>query len=294
MRKSLHLIINGKAATEPQLRKLVEQCRDDGHGVSVQVTFEAGDAQRFAHQARGQGYDTVIAAGGDGTLNEVLHGALDGGEPDYALGLLPMGTANDFAGGAGIASDDLAAALAVIIERPARAIDAGQINDKLFLNVATGGFGSQVTVNTDPNLKNWLGKASYLLTGISKLFEFSPISARIDSDDFHWQGDLLALAIGNGQQAGGGIRLCPGAALDDGLLELTLLPPNPQQSIATLLQGFTEQGVAGHQDWVKRQSLSHFTLSTEQTLHLNLDGEPITGRHFDVKVRPQALRFHLP
>lgn len=294
MSKRIRLIVNGKAAGNGQLRTLIAQARDKGHQISVRVTFEEGDAQRFATEALGQGLDSLVAVGGDGTLNEVLAGMLSKGPPQEAMGLLPMGTANDFAQGVGIGPDNLAKALALVLNKTPKPIDVGLVNSRPFLNMVTGGFGSEVTVNTNPELKQWLGKFSYFLTGLGKLFEFQPIAARLSRGDQAWEGRLMALAVGNGWQAGGGIRLCPDARLDDGLLDITLLPENRQLGLLDMLDALAQDGLRGHESWVERRQAEQFVLEAEAPLHINLDGEPMKDTRFVFEVLPKALRFHLP
>ncbi|ROQ30503.1 lipid kinase YegS [Gallaecimonas pentaromativorans] len=294
MGKRIRLIINGKSAANATLRQLIEQSRSHGHEVSVRATFEEGDAERFAKEALGQGLDSIVAVGGDGTLNEVLQGMLAKGKPVEAMGLLPMGTANDFAHGVGISADNLHKAMAIILNKAPRPIDVGMVNGRAFLNVVTGGFGSQVTVETNPDLKRVLGKFSYLLTGIGKLFDFQPIAVELKNGDASWQGELMALAVGNGWQAGGGIRLCPDACLDDGLLDITLLPHNERVGLLDMLDALAQDGLQGHEAWVKRGQAAEFEIIAEAPLHINLDGEPMKDTHFRFSVLKQQLSFHLP
>ncbi|RBJ85139.1 lipid kinase YegS, partial [Xanthomonas oryzae pv. oryzae] len=91
-------------------------------------------------------------------------------------------------------------------------------------NVASGGFGTQVTVETDEGLKKMLGGLAYLITGMSRLGRIDPIGARFNGPDFSWEGEFIALGLGNGRQAGGGQALCPEAVIDDGLLDVTIVP----------------------------------------------------------------------
>jgi diacylglycerol kinase family enzyme len=99
--------------------------------------------------------------------------------------------------------------------------------------MATGGFGSQVTANTSEDLKKVLGGAAYLFTGLSRFSELHAAYGELQGPDFHWRGELLALGIGNGRQAGGGHVLCPQALADDGLLDISILPA-PQELVGTL------------------------------------------------------------
>ncbi|QDR35513.1 hypothetical protein FPJ23_00500, partial [Pseudomonas aeruginosa] len=99
--------------------------------------------------------------------------------------------------------------------------------------MATGGFGSKVTANTSEDLKKVLGGAAYLLTGLTRFSEVHAAQGRFSAPDFQWEGEFLALGIGNGRQAGGGHVLCPQARVDDGLLDVSILP-TPQDMVGTL------------------------------------------------------------
>ncbi len=138
------LILNGKGANEPQLREAVNLLRDEGIDIHVRVTWEKGDAARFIDEALQLNVETVIAGGGDGTINEVATALVERGGK-MALGILPLGTANDFATSVGI-PQDLASALKLAIVGRDVPIDIARVNDKTgFINMATGGFGTRIT-----------------------------------------------------------------------------------------------------------------------------------------------------
>ena len=233
-RKAL-LILHGKQALNEAVRAAVEGKRAEGWDLAVRLTWEAGDARRLVGEALALGYRQVIAGGGDGTLRDIAE-ALANADVDASLVLLPLGTANDFARSAGVPLEP-AKALA-LLEVPARAIDLGGVGEQMFLNMATGGFGSLVTANTSEDLKKLLGGAAYLFTGLSRFSELHAAYGELQGPDFHWKGDLLALGIGNGRQAGGGHPLCPEALVDDGLLDISILPA-PQEMIGTLRELMT-------------------------------------------------------
>src|SRR5262249_53730094 len=136
--RSLRVIVHGKAAGNELLRSAVGQVRQRGHRVEVRVTWEPGDAVRFAAEAVAAGPDAVVAAGGDGTLNEVVNGVVAEGLPARCpVGVLPLGTANDFATACGIPADDLTAALLLAAEGTPTPIDLGRVNGRVFVNVAS-------------------------------------------------------------------------------------------------------------------------------------------------------------
>ena len=282
------LILHGKQALNEDVRAAVVEQRKKGWELAVRLTWEAGDAQRLVSEALAAGYTHLIAGGGDGTLRDVCE-AMAQADTEASLVLLPLGTANDFARAAGISLDPhLALAL---LDTPARAIDLGEAGGEIFLNMATGGFGSQVTANTSEDLKKVLGGAAYLFTGLSRFSELHAAYAELQGPDFHWKGELLALGIGNGRQAGGGHQLCPEALADDGLLDVSILPA-PQEVVGTL-KGLMEGGW-GLDNLFVRARLPWVEIKSAEGLSINLDGEPMQSDSLRFSVRKAALKVHLP
>lgn len=288
-RKAL-LVLHGKQAMNEDVRAAVKAARARGWQLDVRLTWEGGDAQRLVHEALAAGYTQLIAGGGDGTLRDVAQAMAQAqAQAQASLVLLPLGTANDFAKAAGIPLEP-AAALA-LLDEPATPIDLGEVDGQIFLNMATGGFGSQVTANTSEDLKKVLGAAAYLFTGLSRFTELRAASIELHGPDFHWQGELLALGIGNGRQAGGGHLLCPAACVDDGLLDISILPA-PQEVVGTL-RDLLSDGL-GLENIFVRARLPWVEIKSAQGLYLNLDGEPLEGDNLRFSAVPGALRVHLP
>ena len=221
------LILNGKSAGDDAVREAVSALRDSGVRLDVRVTWEGGDAERYVAEAIADGVDVVIAGGGDGTLSEVattLAHRDESAEALPALALLPLGTANDFASACGIPADP-EAALRLVRDGAALPMDLLKLDANgqahWAANLASGGFGTEVTTETHEGLKKLLGGLAYVVTGLSKLGRIEPQRARLRGPGFAWEGEFIALGIGNGRQAGGGQALCPEALIDDGLLDVT-------------------------------------------------------------------------
>ncbi|PVZ20351.1 MULTISPECIES: lipid kinase YegS [unclassified Pseudomonas] len=282
------MILHGKQALNDEVRQAVIARREAGWEIAVRLTWEAGDAQRLVHEGLEAGYTIMIAGGGDGTLRDVAQ-ALADAPGQASLVLLPLGTANDFARAAQVPAEP-ADALA-LLDVPARAVDLGEAGGEVFLNMATGGFGSQVTANTSEDLKKVLGGAAYLFTGLGRFSELKAAHGRLEGPDFHWEGELLALGIGNGRQAGGGHALCPEAMADDGLLDISILPA-PSDMIGAL-KGLLAGGLALDNLFV-RARLPWVSIQSAQGLDINLDGEPLQSNDLRFAARPGALRVHLP
>ncbi|WP_285962215.1 lipid kinase YegS [Pseudomonas tohonis] len=287
-RKAL-LILHGKQALNEEVRAAVQARRDAGWELAVRVTWEGGDARRIVGEALDAGYRTLIAGGGDGTLRDVAEAMALAGE-DASLALLPLGTANDFARAAGVPL--LPGEALALLDVASRSIDLGEADGRLFLNMATGGFGSKITANTSEDLKKVLGGAAYFLTGLTRFSEVHSAFGRFKGPDFEWEGEFLAVGIGNGCQAGGGHVLCPNARVDDGLLELCIVPA-PQDVVGTL--GTLLSGGIGGVDAVSVSArLPWVEVEAPEGLDMNLDGEPMECRQVRFNARRDALRLHLP
>lgn len=294
----IFLILHGKAAQDPRVRDAVQAVRGDGHEVTVRVTWEGGDAARLAREAvasaRQGRIDRIVAGGGDGTVNEVFAAAFRAGPfGQCSFGILPLGTANDFARSTGIPTDDLTAALRLAIAAPVRWIDLGLLDDSPFINLVSGGFGSRVTAETDPALKRALGGFAYVLTGLSRARQLAACSGRFTAQDFAWEGAFLALAIGNGRQAGGGIPLCTEALLDDGALDLTIVPELKPGASLDALGRFLQKGAGGVDDLKIAVRSPWIAFESDEDIFINLDGESRSVREFRVTCRRAALPVHL-
>jgi len=291
---NVRIILHGKAAGDARVRAAVHALRQDGHVAEVRVTWEAGDAARLTAEAiadaGGGKIDCIVAGGGDGTINEVFAAAFAAGLPDKcSLGILPVGTANDFAHSAGIPIQDYTAALRLAACAPPRWIDVGLVDGAPFINLVSGGFGSRVTVETDPELKRRLGGLAYLITGISRFAELAANRGRFRADGFSWEGHFLALAIGNGRQAGGGVPLCPDALIDDGLLDLMILPELNHPARLDAFSRLLREGAAGIRAELVTTRSSWIEFESTDDLNVNLDGEPKLLKRFRAECRQRAL-----
>ena len=287
---TIRIILHGKAAADARVRAAVETVRTDGHVVEVRVTWESGDATRMTTEAvalAAQGkIDCIVAGGGDGTINEVFAATYAAGLPGQcSLGILPLGTANDFAHSAGVPVKDMTAALRLAASAPPRWIDVGLVNGRVFVNLLSGGFGSRVTVETDPRLKQRLGGLAYAITGISHFAELSENRGIFRAEDFSWEGPFLAIAIGNGRQAGGGISLCPDALIDDGLLDLMVLPTVDRAARLEAFSDLLREGAQSIRAKLVTKRSSWIEYESDQDLNINLDGEPVVVKQFRVECR---------
>jgi lipid kinase YegS len=286
------LILNGKKADRTDVRDAVNAVRAAGHTIDVRVTWERGDALRLVAEAARDGISRVIAGGGDGSVNEAANGllALDAAARP-SLGILPLGTANDFATACCVPADP-AAALHLAMTGQPRPVDLGRCNEAFFINVASGGFGAAVTAETPVELKNFLGGGAYTIMGLVKALNFRPYECSIRTPAGTMTGSVVVGAICNGRQAGGGQPLAPDALIDDGLLDVVFLRPFPVGVAAQVAAEVTSRRDDG--EFVVRMRVPWIEVSASGTIPVNLDGEPVAGDSLRFSCQPGCVSLVLP
>lgn len=292
MTRHLALILDGRRAHDEAIRLGVTALRQDGHQVSVRVTWEGGQVDELVAEVLGRKPDVLVACGGDGMVNAVAAALANVAEAP-AMAIVPLGTANDFACAAGIPLDPQQA-LRLAAKAPARAVDLGALGERVFVNLASAGFASEITQETPDELKRLLGSAAYLVSGLTRFGAVHGAPARVRSAGFEWSGSFLVLAVGNGPQAGGGHRLCPDARIDDGLLDLCILPDPPEGERLATLARLMSDGLVGVQDRLVIHRAANYHVSTDAPVSVNLDGEPMQGTELRFSVRAESLTLILP
>lgn len=290
MSKISLLIINGKSANNNALRNAVYQLRNEGVNLQVRVTWESSDIRRFVQEAIDIQAETVIAAGGDGTINsvisELIH--LSPSSPPI-LGIVPLGTANDFATSAHIPRD-MENALNLAVKGRAIPIDVITVNKThYFINMASGGFGTKITTETPEALKSALGGAAYFINGLLSIDSLKADHCTIEAENFHWEGESLILGVGNGRQAGGGQQLCPDALINDNKLNITIVEAH--ELLPSLLNSLFDRK---KNDKIIERESRWVNISASHEMVFNLDGEPLLGNKFEFIVLPEAIHCRLP
>ncbi len=205
----------------PQIRSVLAAL---GIDTQIEVSRDADDLRRHVRSAREAGDERVIVCGGDGTLHLAAQ-ELAGG--DTALGIVPAGTGDDNARTLGIPRGDVAGATRLAATGTVSRIDLGRVvvadgAERVFLGVLSSGFDS--LVNERANVMTWPnGNARYLVAILGELRTFRPVPYRATLDGRPVEGEAMLVAVGNGVSYGGGMRVCPDAMPDDGLLDVTWL-----------------------------------------------------------------------
>ncbi len=288
------IIINGKKAAIPTIRNAITTLRKEvAQLVEVRVTYEYGDIKRFMGEALQLGAERFIIGGGDGSVNEAVNAlAMLPREERLTLAILPLGTANDFATACEIPLDPLAA-LRFAVSYPSIPVDIVKANEKYFINMATAGFGAKITAETPVELKNFLGGGAYTLTGVLKAMDFVPYHSHIITPHNSLQSlHIIAGAVGNGKQAGGGQVLAPRALINDGLLDVISISQFKLTDIPQVLEEIKNPSHNG--EFIKYIKTPWLESESKQIIPVNLDGEPYNSHKIRFEVISNAIDLVVP
>lgn len=262
------------------VREWVARWRAQGHEVRPHATFEAADTERFARQALRA--DILVVAGGDGTLNRIAE-ALSGDGARPRLVIVPTGTANDFATGLGIPTDDVDACLRLALEGRAEAIDIARANGRAFINASVGGFGASATRDASTDAKKVLGPLIYMLRGAREIADAAPERGcfRVEGETIY-EGEFLFYAVGNGRLTGGGTVIAPDADTGDGRIDLVVVKSMPKLELMRLLPAIRSGQHDEHPEVIYVQA-RNVDVRLSADVPVNIDGEPIEAReiHYD-------------
>ncbi len=264
-----------------------------GHVVNVVETAGAGDGERLAAEAATAGTDVVVAAGGDGTLNEVINGvaSVPGALQRCVVGILPFGTGNDFARMLGIEAGE--SAVEALVAGHTRAVDLVRLNDRVFLNASAGGFTAETSSQVTPGLKQAVGTLAYLIGGARALLEYEPVHAVIDSGARRLDMDLQLFAVCNGAYIGGGHQLAPRARIDDGLFDVCLVRASSTIDFLTLLPRLSSGDHLDDEDVVYFRA-TELAMTFTRPIKVNTDGEVLDLAECRYAIETGAARFAVP
>jgi diacylglycerol kinase (ATP) len=199
-----------------RLAAVLAHLREHGCAVALRETQGPGDAERFAAEVDPDAFDLVVAAGGDGTVNETINGLAHSGLP---LALIPLGTANVLAAEIGLRTDPVTVARCVALGE-ARPIALGAANGRRFILMAGAGFDAHVVAGVSVRMKYWLGKGAYVLSALRQLLVFPFLGYEVQTDNaVHHAASVV---IANGRYYGGRFVCAPEASLESATLQVCL------------------------------------------------------------------------
>jgi len=278
------LLVNVKSRRgEADFVTAVDLLRRHDFDLIERSTLDAGEIPQIIRRHR-EMVDCVIIGGGDGTLNAAAAALSEAGLP---LGILPMGTANDFARTLGIPTA-LPDACKIITEGVLHAVDLGSVNGKYFLNVASMGLSVECARRLTGEVKRRWGVLGYAISAVDALKASRSFRASITCDGEHHRFRSIQIAVGNGRHYGGGLTVAEDAAIDDARLDLYSLEP---QSVWKLIRLIPAMRSGRHGQWPGVDVLhgQHIRIDTDRPMRINTDGELTTRTPAEFRVIAGAL-----
>jgi diacylglycerol kinase (ATP) len=202
-------------------REVAGRLHEAGHAVRQLIGRDVSESQDMAREAVAQGTDALVVVGGDGMVHLGLQAV---GGTEVPFGVVPAGSGNDFARAIGVPLRDIAAAASIVVTGAERRVDLGRMGDQWFAGVVAAGFDARV--NDRANRMRWpRGRMRYNAAMLVELGVFQPVPYVLDLDGDAWETSAMLVTIGNIPSYGGGMRVTPGAILDDGLLDIMIVKP---------------------------------------------------------------------
>lgn len=287
---------SGREAIRKNLPDVLQILENAGYETSAHATTGEGDAIEAARLAVERRYDLVVAAGGDGTISEVVNGMA---EQEYRpkLGIIPVGTTNDFARALQIPRDIVAAA-EIIAKGDRIPIDVGRMNEKYFINIGGGGSLTELTYDVPSKLKTVLGQLAYYLKGIEMLPSLKATNMSIEYDGKLFEGEAMLFLVGLTNSIGGFEKLAPNSSINDGMFSLLILT---KTNLADFIRiaSLAIRGEHINDSKVIYTKANRIKVYSDEKVLLNLDGE-LGGalpaefvnlyRHFEVFVPIDKIR----
>lgn len=275
--------IAGGGRALPIGRQAIKLLRATGLQVQELIGTDAADSLTITRQVVEAGVDAVYACGGDGIAHQAIQAVA---HTDTALGVIPGGSGNDFARAIGVPLDNPAAAVAHSL-LGSHEIDLARVGGTWFGTVLAAGFDSKV--NDRVNRTRWpKGRARYNLSILAELAAFTPLPFTLDIDGDLTELDAMLVAVGNGSSYGGGMRICPGALLTDGLLDITVVSRLSRLQLIRLLPSVYPGRHIERREVLTFQGRS-ITINAPQ-VNAYADGEYIDALPITCQAVPQALR----
>ncbi|CAD2080780.1 Diacylglycerol kinase [Jeotgalicoccus aerolatus] len=271
--KTARIIYNptaGKEGFTDKLTDVLQRFEDAGYITSTHATTGPNNATYAARFACENNFDMIVASGGDGTVNEVINGMAEFDERPE-LGIIPMGTVNDFTRALKI-PNDIDEAVSIILNGRTGKVDLGSMNGKYFMNIAGGGKITEVSYEAPSKLKAVIGSLAYYVKGIELIPQMRSINLRIEYDDELFEGEVMIFLLGLTNSIGGFEKLVPNAKLNDGYFSLLILEHVNLAEFGHILSLATRGEHLKHPKvhYYKAQDVK---ITAYDEVQLNLDGE---------------------
>jgi diacylglycerol kinase (ATP) len=289
--REIALLVNptsGKGRGARLCEPVAQRLRGHGYDVDIVVGRDADEAFDQVRNRVAKGVDALVAVGGDGLVNMALQVVAGTRTP---LGIVPAGTGNDIARSLGLPLDEPVAAVDLLATAEPRAVDVGRALGRWFGGVLSSGFDSMV--NERANRMRWpRGRSRYNLAIAAELRTFRPVPFVLELDGERWETEAMLVAVGNGVSYGGGMKVCPGAVMDDGLFDVTVLGPISKLEFVRVFPQVYSGAHVDHPAVTVRRAKCVSLAATGVTAYA--DGERVAQLPVTCDVLPGALQMLAP
>ncbi|MBC7276642.1 diacylglycerol kinase [Nocardioides sp.] len=291
MTRQIALLANptaGRGNADQILDAVTERLSASGALVEHLIGDDAEHALELTRKAAAEGVDTVVSLGGDGMVHVAVQALA---ETEVSLGVVPLGTGNDFARALGIPTGDPLAAADVVVGDHVRRIDLGRSDDTWFATVLAAGF--DAAVNERANAMSWPhGDLRYTLAALSVIRSWKPVPYRLEIDGVVREQEAMLLAIANTESYGGGLRVAAGCDPSDGLLDAILIKPVSRLEFLRVFPGVRQAKHLTHPAF-ERIRARRITVSAPGVIAYS-DGERLGPLPLEVECVPSALGVLVP
>ena len=285
--KFIYNPVSGNGILKTKIDNIIEVFQRRGYQIIPHKLLGKSDVKKAFEHFEPDEYYAVVAAGGDGTVHEVLN-LLKKVDSNVPFGIIPSGTSNDFANYLGLPKDINECIDVITIKNKPEFVDIGQVNSRYFINVVAGGILSSIAHKAKKELKNYLGMFAYYIKALEEIPNIKPFHIEIDSDTQNISEDALMFLILNTSIAGG-FKVAPNAVIDDGLLDVFVIKncsiPDFAGLFLKLLRGEHVQD-----EKVIYFQASELKVNCDPGVEVDIDGEKGHEFPLEIKVLPNCMR----
>lgn len=293
--KKVKVIYNPSSGRQNVRRKIDAICNilmDNGYIIGRFATKGPDDAMEETVKACGEDWDILIACGGDGTVNEVARGIVEGGRM-IPVAILATGTVNDFATSMKIPTG-VKAFCEMIMNDKTIDVDLGKANNKYFVNVLAGGLITNVAHQVPTEMKALFGRASYYIAGLKEMPKqmLNPFHIKIESEELTYEDDAILFLVTNTSSIGGFTGLAPHAEVEDGLLDCIVISKVEILDVIPVFLSLLKGDITTNSN-VKHFKTRKMKINSKETMQFDMDGEYGGELPISLEVLPASFRIFI-
>ncbi|ASK62264.1 diacylglycerol kinase [Virgibacillus phasianinus] len=277
----------GKDKLKQSIGTIVQKLLQSYREVTIYQTEKPGDGADYVDKIA-ENVDLLIAAGGDGTVNEIIN-ALCALQNRPIFAIIPGGTSNDFSREIGISQNPLKAT-DQLLEQKVESVDVGKTNQQYFLNFWGIGLITEVSSAVDSDSKATLGRMAYYLRTAQTVSDVDPFHLQVESEDYQFNGESVMLIVGNGTFTGGIQPFFPNGDVQDGLLDVLLIKETSLQTFWSMIQSKMTPEISNENGMIYFQT-KRLSVSANPTQEIDCDGESHYSTPTTISILPGHLRM---